>query len=133
MIDNLNCFDLLEKLNIPKDQLVICGSALLVVHNLIPKNQDLDIVVSKQIQNDLLKKYENDIRYNFETGMYRLFDGKIEFSNSFKSLNLDFDEIIEDAINISGYYFMSFERLLEFYKKLNRPKDQEKIRLIEDV
>lgn len=129
-INNLNHLDLLTKLNIPKNQMILCGSALLVVYNIIPKNNDLDIIVSKQVKDKLLRKYKDIIQYDPQNKMYEVFDGKIEFSDKFNVLNLDFNEIMQDAINISGYNFMSIKNMIRFYKHLNRPKDQEKIHLI---
>ena len=43
---------------------------------------------------------------------------------------MDFNKIKNHTIKINGYLFMDPKLTLKFYQKLNRPKDQEKIKLI---
>ena len=130
-INRLNHLDLLKSFNIPKDKLIICGSAILVVDGHINKNEDLDCVVS----NDIFRKLKQNpsLIFNDKKGCYETINGEIEFLNKFNVLNLSFDDLRKDAIKIDGYLFMSYNHLLQLYQKLNRPKDQFKIKLVKKI
>lgn len=130
-IYRLNHLELLESFNIPKNELVICGSGILVVDGYIEKNEDLDCVVSNDIYQKLKK--EPRLKYDKIKNTYQTPNGEIEFLDRFNSLNLSFNELKKDAIKRDGYLFMSYAKLLQLYQKLNRPKDQTKIKLIKKI
>jgi predicted nucleotidyltransferase len=126
---NLNHIEKVKQFNIPKTDIVFCGSALLVVKNLIPSNRDLDVCVSNKIYNELIKR--NDVSKS-ENSIYKTQDNMFEFSNKIEMFNMSFDELKNHTVKISGWMFMSPQLLLKFYEKLNRPKDQDKIKIIKD-
>ena len=123
---NANSVNYLEYfciLDIPTDEAVITGSSLLVALGRLPKNNDLDLVVSQRVFNRLTpKSYPNET--------YTI-DGKIEIGTKFMGWNVH--HILKDAIKIDGYNFISINKLLAFYKILNRHADKFKIDVLKTL
>ena len=115
----------------PKNKYVIIGSALLVLHGLLEKNTDLDIVADKSLMNTIKK----DVNYNpvNKNGdiFYEHSNSIIEISETLSVTGQSFKSLYKKAITTpEGYNFMSWQDLYNMYKKLNRPKDQPKLHII---
>jgi hypothetical protein len=118
----------LDELRIPRNKILICGSATLALYGL-RDNKDLDVAVSK----DMFKKLEKDKRFK------RIFAGSGSKVLNYKNVdihrnNWPFKNTVEDELKksliIDGYHFYSIYRLLEWKKKVNRDKDQKDARMI---
>jgi len=127
-VNNINYIECIEKYNIPKDQCVLVGSALFRAYGLIKENDDLDVVVSPKIFSQL--KNHNDFHQKENIGTLKTFNSKFEILDTFNILDMSFLELKRNSIKVQGYLFASPQVLLKMYQKLNRPKDQEKIKLI---
>ena len=133
---NKQKFAVLKKYNLPMGSYVIGGSGPLGIRG-IREIQDVDILVSNELRDDLIKKY----------GMVD--DGKVKkivfpkdeieafWEGSFYTQEKDkhaptVKQVISRAEIIDGLPFESLDDSIYFKRKLNRPKDLEDIKSIEE-
>ena len=129
-LENIQYLDYFQQFNIPKDKAIIVGSGHLVALGYLKSNNDLDIVVPKYILEKI--KNHSNLREH-KPNIYITKDGKFEIGSEFLTLGETFESLDKDAVTINGYKYMSFPKLLKFYQKLNRPKDQPKIKLLKGL
>ena len=123
---------MIDKLGIPKDQALIMGSAVLVLHGIIEKNHDLDLIVTRQVFNKLSKISKKTFSgimkdYKYKKVFYRSKNKKFEAAVNFQILNKTTEELLKRALDVGGYKFMSLRDTFKMYKILNRKKDVEKL------
>lgn len=119
----MNHIDSLKKLNLPKDKFAIFGSGPLAVRE-IRDTRDLDIIVKPELWNDLAKKYTLK-KHNL------IVIGNIEIYRDWLPWFDDANMLIDDADIIGGFRFVKLKYLLEWKKAMNREKDRNDIKLIE--
>ena len=128
--------DLIDKLGIPKDKVLIMGSAVLVLHGIIDKNNDLDLIVTRDVFNDLsrMSKDEGLVKdYKFKKVFYRTKDKKLEAAVNFQILGKTTEELLKRALDVDGYKFMSLKDTFKMYKILNREKDAIKLQKLQRI
>lgn len=136
-IDDVKHLELLEKYNISKTECIISGSAAMIAHrypNCI--NNDLDIVVTDRVYAKLKKDTTNFSVHKARDGIgtdIKLVskDEKLEITKYFHALSEEytFDVVKKESVNvIDEYMFTDLDFLFKMYTKLNRPKDQDKIK-----
>lgn len=126
-INNIRYLEYLQKYNIPKDECVLIGSALLRVHGLVDANEEIGVIVSPKVFDRLMKSQQF---HKVNEDMYTDDDGVLEFGKELSVIDMPFSKLKSNAINIKGYYFISPRDLLKLYATLDRPKDQKNITLI---
>lgn len=113
----------LQDLHLPP--YLIWGSGPLAIRGL-RKSHDIDLLVSKQAWNQLIKSYppatEKMIRIR-----------KIEIWNDCLNLTDRIDEMIAHADWIEGFPFMTLSDTIAWKNFLHREKDLKDIALIEDL
>ena len=112
----------LDSLNLDKNRYCIISGGVMLLYNLKPTTEDIDIKVRPDYFEELKSKYEfkKSPKYDY---LYELND-KTEVAV------LDYND--DDIIIIDGYPVESLELQLKWMLEQNRPKDQEKIKIIED-
>ena len=112
----------LNSLNLDKNRYCIISGGVMLLYNLKPTTEDIDIKVRPDYFEELKSKYEfkKSPKYDY---LYELND-KTEVAV------LDYND--DDIIIIDGYPVESLELQLKWMLEQNRPKDQEKIKIIED-
>ena len=112
----------LNKLNLDKSSYCIIASGSMLMYGLCEECNDIDIRTTKELFNSLNEKYhmKQSDRYDY---VYELSD-KIDVNCK----NYD-PNMIE---YVDGYPVEKLEVNLKWMKENNRPKDQEKIRKIEE-
>lgn len=118
---------IMDKLNIDKSKALIIGSAVLVLHGIIEKNHDLDLVVTRDTLIKLTKKKGIVKDYKFNKVFYKTKSGKMEAAVNFQVMHTTTDKLLKRALDVEGYKFMSLRDTYKMYKILNRPKDKEKL------
>ena len=109
----------LEKLNLPKSEFIILSGGSLLMHGLRETTQDLDFCFSKKLAKELdLYSAPKD-----KDGLYVPFENCQVFRD-------DFGDIKYDVVD--GYNCESLQDILEFKRRVNRPKDQADIKKIEE-
>jgi hypothetical protein len=113
-------------LGLPTSDYVLFGSLPLLAHGLTQRVNDVDILArgSAWQQAQTLAKAELA-----PMGEWRVSLEDIEIYNAW--LGMDVDAIIDRAEVIDGLPFADLRDVLTFKQKLNRPKDTEHIRLIQ--
>ena len=120
----------LEEYNLPKDEFVIFSGAALVLRNIKDSTNDVDLIVTENLENHLLNKYKN-IKidcYDEENGkkIYNINNNLNFTSNLLYILENNEYEII------NGYKVQTIESIIKFKQKLNRPKDIKDIEIIKN-
>lgn len=112
----------LDELNLDKERYCIISGGVMLLYNLKEKTEDIDIKVKPDYFEELKLKYEfkKSPKYPY---LYEL-DESIELAV------LAYDE--SDIIYIDSYPVESLEIQLKWMLENNRPKDQEKIKIIEN-
>lgn len=122
-MDKDELLKLVESLNMPKSEYYILGGGSLVLFGIKEKTADLDLCVSKELFEELKKKYKLTEDKKNECGFYQISD-LIEIIPNPKS-----DFIMDE---IDGYNVEKLDKILAFKKKRNAPKDQPYIQKITD-
>ena len=107
--------NLVESLNMPRDEYYILGGGSLVMFGIKDKTADLDLCVSEELFARLKEEYNLDEKDKNECGFYHISD-IIEVIPNPK------DEFTCEEIE--GYQVEELKRILEFKKKRNALKDQ---------
>ena len=116
-----------KELDLPLGQYVIFGSGPLGVRN-FRKMSDLDLLVKPGLWQDLIKKYP--LLDNGKSGYLKI--GSIEIFSDWLPWLENVDELIDTAEIIKGFPFAKLEWVLKWKKMVNRDKDQEDIKIIEE-
>ena len=112
----------LDSLNLDKNRYCIISGGVMLLYNLKPTTEDIDIKARPDNFEELKSKYEfkKSPKYDY---LYELND-KTEVAV------LDYND--DDIIIVDGYPVESLELQLKWMLEQNRPKDQEKIKIIEE-
>ena len=112
----------LDSLNLDKNRYCIISGGVMLLYDLKSTTEDIDIKVRPDYFEELKSKYEfkKSLKYDY---LYEL-DDKTEVAVSYYN---------DDDIRIvDGYPVESLELQLKWMLEQNRPKDKEKIKIIED-
>ncbi len=118
-----------RKLKLPDGKYVIYGSGPLGVRG-IREIHDLDVVVTDDLYQKLLKKYPKKEINDEKKKFIKL--GKIELIPASYSLIRNIKKVIAEADIIDDLKFIKLEDLIKWKKKMARPKDFEDIKLIKE-
>ena len=112
----------LDELNLDKNSYCIIASGTMLMHNLRDNCNDIDIRVSKELFQELLDKYnmKQSDRYDY---VYELGDIIDVTCRNFDKDNIEF---------VDGYPVEKLEIQLNWMLENNRPKDQEKIKILQE-
>ena len=112
----------LESLNLDKKRYCIISGGVMLLYDLKPSTEDIDIKIRHDYYEELKSKYDfkKSPKYDY---LYEL-DEKTEVAV------LDYND--NDIRIVDGYPVESLELQLKWMLEHNRPKDQEKIKIIED-
>jgi hypothetical protein len=112
----------LDSLNLDKNRYCIISGGVMLLYNLKPTTEDIDIKVRPDYFEELKSKYvfKKSTKYDY---LYELND-KTEVAV------LDYDN--NDIRTVDGYPVESLELQLKWMLEQNRLKDKEKIKIIED-
>ena len=112
----------LDSLNLNKNDYCIIASGSMLMHDLCDEVSDIDIKVTEELFQILLDKYhmKQSTRYDY---VYEL-NNEIDVNcRNFNRDNIEF---------IDGYPVEKLEVQLKWMLDNNRPKDQEKIKIVEN-
>lgn len=118
----MNKIDILNKLNsldFDKERVIIISGASLVMQDIIEETNDIDMATDLDYYNSLdwekrIGAFNKEIKVN---GIFEISDNLYEK---------------DEYVLINGYKFMNLETILKIKKALNREKDKEVIKKIEN-
>jgi hypothetical protein len=117
--------DELRKLKLPADKFAVFGNGPLSVRGL-KDAIDLHIIVKKDVWDVLDRKFM--ARNNFGA----IILGNIEVVRDMLPWFDDLDTLIDDADIIDGIRYVKLEHVLKWKKEMNREKDKNDIKIIEE-
>lgn len=120
----------LLSLGLPAKDYAVFGSGPMFAHGLKDLGHDLDLVARGEAWKMMLQSGQIDTSKGYPIATY--FDGEIEAFDSWGPGKWDTDELIDTAEEIEGIRFVQLEKVLAWKKVMNRPKDVEHVRLIEE-
>ncbi len=115
------------KLNLPKNDYVLFGSLPMLAYEIIQQVNDIDLLANNKAWD--YAKTLAPIAVSAK-GHEVIQIGDVEIYNEW--MGMDVDGIIARAVFIEGLPYATLEDVLYYKKILNRPKDQEHIRLIQE-
>lgn len=122
----LKSLDKLKAMNLSKEDLVIYGSAPMVLRGLKEKNNDLDILVKDNLWEKLKLEYPNNIK-----GDYLDIDN-ISFTHTTKGFLDNMDDVIRNSNLIDGYHILSLEETKKWKEKVGGEKHLQDVKIIDD-
>ncbi|MGW1785717.1 hypothetical protein ACWCQQ_42545 [Streptomyces sp. NPDC002143] len=133
-------FDELESLKLANDDFVVAGSAPLFIRGLRDHVTDLDIVTREAGWKHAVSRARAQCLPGPEPAPHGdalslYFCGtRIEVLNAwFPSLLGSVDHLIRTAEVVDGIRFLSLDDTLQWKRRLNRPKDRQDVRRVEEV
>lgn len=113
--------EVLNNYNLTKEEYIVIASAALVLRGIKDEAKDIDITVSPKLKEYLLQNYDCKLKSNQDIEVYNI-DNTIDFSTyNYGKINYDL---------IDNLKVQNLNEIIAFKKKLNRSKDIEDIRLI---
>lgn len=119
-----NILKTLNKYNFDTQDYIVISGAALVLQNVKEFTSDIDITVSNELYNLLLKKYNCSFEKEINNYNVWFIDDIINFSNHY------YGKI--EYIELLGYKVQTIESVLKFKRQLNRSKDNKDIQYIMD-
>ena len=102
--------ELLKSYNLPDGEYAVFGSAPLAITVMINDVSDFDVIIKPRSWD-----FESDNEYRTED---------IEFFDNWPGFDVD-DLIDNHTFEFSGVLFVYPEKVIEYKRKMNRPKDQD--------
>lgn len=112
----------LDSLNLDKNRYCIISGGVMLLYDLKPTTEDIDIKVRPDYFEELQSKYD------FKKS--QKYDYLYELDDETEVAVLDYDD--NDIRTVYGYPAESLELQLKWMLEQNRPKDKEKIDIIKD-
>ena len=125
----MNLLKELKELNLPVEDFAIFGSGPMAIRGL-RENDDLDIIVKKELWEKLSKKYPVRTKNEGRTSYIQI--GGIEIFKNWKPWFESTEELIDEADIIQGIRFVRLERVIKWKKAMGRDKDFVDIEKIEE-
>jgi hypothetical protein len=123
---DLHIFQKIRQLGLPDGEYVIVGGGVLAALGLQEWNGDIDICVSAEVfesfEGQGWKQEEAEGKMVLKHDDYDLGVGFAEWS---------LEDLLADALEVRGIRFISPAKLLEWKRRMNRPKDEAHIALLE--
>ncbi len=114
----------LKPLNLPKNKFAIFGSGPIVIRG-FREARDIDIIVKKELWDELKKKYAKFIKNNPEC----IKIDNIEIYKDWPGFD-EVNQLIDEAEIIGGWPFVKLKYVLIWKKRIRREKDIKDIELI---
>lgn len=114
----------LDKQNLNKNEIIIISGAAMVLRNLKDETGDIDITVSKQYYEELLKTRNCTLECILEDVHIWFIDDIINFSTNFYD---------SEYTEINGYRVQTIKSIIELKQHLGRKKDLEDIKRINKI
>jgi len=131
----------LKKLNLPEGQFAVFGSGPMAIRG-IREAGDLDLIVTQAVWDSLLKQgykvEEDDWMVKDADGKVFSFHrelipvGNIEIWRKWSFIPDSAEELIENADIFDGVRFVKLDKVIQWKRAFNRPKDKEDVKLIKE-
>lgn len=122
----------LKSLDLPTNDFAVFASGPMYIHGIKELGHDLDLIARGSAWEKALTLGSVENKHMGNGQVINLFDGAIEIFDSWTSADWDINKLIDEADLIDGIRWVRLEEVLKWKKQMNRPKDADHIRLIEE-
>ena len=122
----------LKSLDLPMEDFAVFASGPMYIHGIKELGHDLDIIARGNAWVKAIQLGSPENKHQGNGSVVALFNGNIEIFNSWTSEEWDINKLIDEAEIIDGIKWVKLEEVLKWKRQMNRPKDAEHIRLIEE-
>jgi hypothetical protein len=126
-------FDLVKSLKLPEGDFAIFGSGPLIVREIVPASNDLDIICRGRAWDYIEGVGEPEHLTEYNVDIVTMFDGSLTFGNKWGIGTFDTDELIDNAEIIDGLPFVRLEYVAKYKKISKRPKDLQHLEALFDL
>jgi hypothetical protein len=116
-------FDRVKSLKLPEGDFAIFGSGPLIVREIVPASNDLDIICRGRAWDYIKGVGETEYLAEYMLSIVSMFDGSLTFGTTWGIGAFDTDELIDSAELIDGLPFVRLEYVAKYKKISKRPKD----------
>ncbi len=116
----------IKNLNLSVDDYVVISGASMVLQGIKKQTRDVDIAVTKQLYDKLLKEYNCQFERNFLGNQVWYINGCVNFSTNFYEMSK------KDCVFVDGVPCQNIESIIKLKKFLNREKDKSDIDLLQN-
>lgn len=113
----------LEKYNLNKDDYIILSTGSLVLRGIKEEAHDIDLAVSNDLMEHLLTHYDCELEVSLDDFDVYILNDELNFSIHYYDVPFDI---------IDGYNIQALDSVIELKKSLNRSKDIEDLKLIDN-
>ncbi len=121
MSDDL--FRYVRELQLPPGDFAIFGSGPLIVRNIIPFKNDLDIICRDEAWELVQQTGQPQYLQNYDAHIVSMLDGAITFGTSWGIGHFDIDTLIDSADILVDLPFVRLQYVIEYKKIRGLPKD----------
>ena len=127
----MTMFDLLNSLHLPAGASAIIGSGPLIVREIIPASNDLDIICRGSAWKTVQKIGEPAYLCEFDVAVVTMCGGHLTAGSEYAIGDFDINELIDSAEIIDGLPLDRMENEASYKKIAKRPKDLEHLKALE--
>lgn len=127
----MTMFDLLRSLHLPAGDYAIFGSGPLIVREIIPASNDLDIICRGSAWKTVQKIGEPAYLSELDVAVVTMCGGRLTFGSEWAIGDFDINELIDSAEIIDGLPFVRLEHVASYKQIAKRPKDLEHLKALE--
>jgi len=121
MTDDL--FSFVKELNLPCSDFAIFGSGPLIVRNIVPFKNDLDIICRKQAWETVQKIGKPQYLQDYAANIVSMADGAVTFGTTWGIGQFDINTPIDSAEMLQGLPFVKLKYVIEYKLIRGLPKD----------
>jgi len=125
MSDDL--FDNVKRLDLPQQDMAIFGSGPLIIRNIIPFTNDLDIICRGEVWEAVIATGQSQFLPEYDTTIVSMENGAITFGTAWGIGQFDINTLIDTAEVIQGLPFVQLRYVIEYKKIRGLPKDRSHI------
>ena len=115
----------------PIDGYAIFGSGPLLIRNLIPLANDLDVICKPQVWDIVSKIGTVDYLPEYDVSVVSMLQGELTFGTTWGIGDFDIDELIDTAEIIEGLPFVQLQHVVEYKKIRSSEKDRIHLQALE--
>ena len=125
-------FDRVKSLKLPEGDFAIFGSGPLIVREIVPASNDLDIICRGRAWDYIKGVGETEYLAEYKLSIVSMFDGSLTFGTTWGIGAFDTDELIDSAELIDGLPFVRLEYVAKYKKISKRLKDLQHLEALFD-
>jgi len=121
MTDDL--FGLVKELNLPPGDFAIFGSGPLIVRNIVPFKNDLDIICRNKAWETVQQIGQPQYLQDYDANIVSIADGAVTFGTTWGIGQFDINTLIDSAEILQGLPFVKLQYVIEYKRIRGLPKD----------